>query len=108
MQDFAFDRRTEYRFTGHNGKVYGRGLTEAAAINDAQETLGEFMPNQAAIDENGYVVAVTQYREATGLIGEWRDGNLNAKVMMSPEAAARIAELCKNASIGLQACVALG
>lgn len=63
--------RTEFRFTGHNEVVYGRGLTDIEAIDDARATLGEPMMTQADIDENGYVVEVEQREDPDN--GEWID-----------------------------------
>ncbi|PJO21662.1 hypothetical protein [Burkholderia glumae] len=63
--------RTEYRFTGHNDVVYGRGLTELAALDDARATLGEPMMTQAEVNENGYIVEVEQRQDT--YTGEWID-----------------------------------
>jgi hypothetical protein len=71
MQATITATRNEYRFTGHDGKVYGQGLTELAAIDDARATLGEPMMTQADIDENGYVVEVEQRQDPD--TGEWID-----------------------------------
>lgn len=62
--------RTFYRFHGLNGVVYGQGATRIEAINDAEATLGESMPNFDAVNENGYVVAVEQELQPHG---EWVD-----------------------------------
>jgi hypothetical protein len=63
--------RTEFRFTGHNDVVYGYGKTRIEAIDDARATLGEPMMDQAAIDENGYLVEVEQQQDT--YTGEWID-----------------------------------
>ncbi|MGU7813648.1 hypothetical protein [Burkholderia sp. AW49-1] len=63
--------RTEHRFTGHNGKVYGYGLTDIEAIRDAEGRIGETMFTQDDLDANGYVVTVEQRRDAD--TGEWID-----------------------------------
>ncbi|MDR8731332.1 MULTISPECIES: hypothetical protein [Burkholderia] len=63
--------RTEFRFTGHNDVVYGRGLTALAALDDARAMLGEPMMSQAAVDENGYIVEVEQRCDT--YTGEWID-----------------------------------
>ncbi|HDR9169527.1 TPA: hypothetical protein QDB40_003524 [Burkholderia vietnamiensis] len=63
--------RNEYRFTGHNEVVYGRGLTDIEAIRDAEGRIGETMFTQADIDANGYVVEVEQRQDPD--TGEWID-----------------------------------
>ncbi|MGK8200640.1 hypothetical protein [Burkholderia cepacia] len=62
--------RTIYRFHGHNDVVYGQGETRIEAINDAEATLGESMPDLDTLNENGYVVAVEQEKQPHG---EWVD-----------------------------------
>lgn len=67
----AIATRNEYRFTGHNEVVYGRGRTEIEAIDDARATLGEPMTNADDLDENGYIVEVEQRQDPD--TGEWID-----------------------------------
>ena len=71
MQATITATRNEYRFTGHDGKVYGQGLTELAAIDDARATLGEPMSNAEELDANGYIVEVEQRQDPD--TGEWTD-----------------------------------
>ena len=63
--------RIEHRFIGHNGITYGRGLSLAAAIDDARATLGEPMTNSDELDANGFHQEVLQERDADS--GEWKD-----------------------------------
>lgn len=67
----ATETRIEFRFTGHNDVVYGRGETRIEVLDDARTRLGEPMMTQADIDENGYVVEVEQRQDPDN--GEWID-----------------------------------
>ncbi|MBI0326945.1 hypothetical protein [Burkholderia plantarii] len=71
MQATEIRTRTEFRFTGHNEVVYGRGLTLVEAVRDAEGHIGETMFTQEAIDENGYIVEVEQRQDPDN--GEWID-----------------------------------
>ncbi|WP_109482892.1 hypothetical protein [Paraburkholderia sp. C35] len=63
--------RIQHRFVGHNDVVYGKGTTKLEAIDDARATLGEPMSTATEMDENGYVVEVTQVQVDEN--GEWFD-----------------------------------
>ncbi|MDN4573630.1 hypothetical protein DBB29_08590 [Pandoraea cepalis] len=71
MQAIITATRIEHRFTGHNDVVYGRGLTDIEAIDDARATLGEPMTNADDLDANGYLAVVKQRRDED--TGEWID-----------------------------------